>query len=229
MFEWPIATKIDMDTYPRKALFEHFMTFEIPVATRTIQPDITLLKSYVKDHGYRFSLVFGFILTRATNHVPELRHRIVNGELVDFNKIIPSFTILSKEKQLFFSRGVFTDIFADDYPENEAILEQAAKGLDPNVRTENQGMIYITNNPWNSFTSLQFPYSKRVASIPVFGIGKMYEHDGRVKAPLAIQNHHSLTDGFHIGHFLDIFHRHLEDPGLIERPFVSDFIARESA
>lgn len=228
MFELPVASKIDMDKYPRKALFEHFMDFDIPVVVRTIQTDITLLKDFIKDNGYRFSLVFGLIITRATNHVPELRHRIVEGELVDFNKIIPSFTILSKEKQLFFSRGVFTDNFADDYPENKEILETAAKGLDPNIGKETQGLIFITNNPWNSFTSLQFPYSKKVASVPVFGIGKIYEQDGQLKAPLAIQNHHALTDGFHIGHFLDILHQHLEDPDLIGRPYKSDFLSRES-
>ena len=103
------------------------------------------------------------------------------------------------------------------------INDNAAKGLDYNVGSENQGQVFITNNPWNSFTSLQFPYSKKVASIPVFGIGKMYNEDKKIRVPLAIQNHHSLTDGYHIGHFLDILNRHLEDPGLIAQPFSSNF------
>lgn len=224
MFEWPKATRINMETYSRKVLFEHFMGFEIPVATRTIQIDISKLKSYIKDNNYRFSLVLGFILTRASNHVPELRHRIQDGELVEFNKIIPSFTVLSKDKCVYFSKGVFTDNFSKDYLENLAITEIAAKGLEPNMGSGNQGQIFITNNPWNSFTSLQFPYSRQVASIPIVGIGKIYEEGGKIKAPLAIQNHHALTDGYHIGHFLDILHRHLDNPSLIDHPFRSDFV-----
>ena len=223
MFEWPIASRIDMDTYPRRALYEHFLTFEIPVASRTVQLDVTSLIDFVKTNNYRFSLVIGFIISRAVNHVPELRHRIEDGALVEFNKIIPSFTILSKDKLVYFSKGVFTDVFENDYYENLAINEHAAKGLDQNVGSENQGQIFITNNPWNSFTALQFPYSKKVSSIPVFGIGKMYNNNDKIKAPLAIQNHHSLTDGYHIGHFLDILEKHLKEPRLIERPFTSTF------
>lgn len=223
MFEWPVASRIDMDTYPRKQLYEHFLTFEIPVVTRTVQLDVTAFLDYIKSNNYRFSLALGFVITRATNHVPELKHRIQDGYLVEFNKIIPSFTILSKDKLVYFSKGVFTDNFDADYPENLEINENAAKGLDQNVGSENQGQIFITNNPWNSFTSLQFPYSTRVASIPVFGIGKIYRDEKSIKAPLAIQNHHSLTDGYHIGHFLDILNRHLEDPGLMRQPFVSHF------
>jgi len=223
MFEWPIASRIDMDTYPRRALYEHFLTFEIPVASRTVQLDVTSLIDFVKSNNYRFSLVIGFIISRAVNHVPELRHRIEDGALVEFNKIIPSFTILSKDKLVYFSKGVFTDVFENDYYENLAINEHAAKGLDQNVGSENQGQIFITNNPWNSFTALQFPYSKKVSSIPVFGIGKMYNDNDKIKAPLAIQNHHSLTDGYHIGHFLDILEKHLKEPRLIKRPFTSTF------
>lgn len=223
MFEWPIASRIHMDTYPRRGLYEHFLTFEIPVTTRTIQLDATPLVDFIKSNNYRFSLVIGFIITRAVNHVPELRHRIQDGALVEFNKIIPSFTILSKDKLLYFSKGVFTDVFENDYYENLTINENVAKGLDQNAGHENQGQIFITNNPWNSFTALQFPYSKNLSSIPVFGIGKMYGENDKIKAPLAIQTHHSLTDGYHIGHFLDILEKHLEDPRLIERSFTSTF------
>jgi len=223
MFEWPIASEIDMSTYPRRALYEHFLTFEIPVATRTVQLDVTHLMKFIKSNQYRFSTVIGFIITRAVNHVPELRHRIQDGNLVEFNKIIPSYTILSKDKIVYFSKGVFTDNFQNDYRENLAINENAAKGLEQNLGSDNQGQLFITINPWNSFTSLQFPYSKKVASIPVFSIGKIYVDGDKIKAPLALQNHHSLTDGYHIGHFLDIVEKHLGDPTLIERPFTSDF------
>jgi len=223
MFEWPTSTPIDIESYPRRELYEHFLSFEIPVATRTLQLDVTSLMSYIKRHNYRFSPVLGFMITRAVNHVPELCHRIQDGVLVEFTKIIPSFTMLSKDKLVYFSRGVFTDNFENDYAENLAINEHAANGREQNSGSENLGQIFITNNPWNSFTSLQFPYSSKFASVPVFGIGKMYKDGESIKAPLALQNHHSLTDGYHIGHFLDILHRHLEDPVLIERPFTSNF------
>jgi chloramphenicol O-acetyltransferase type A len=193
------------------------------VVTRTVQLDVTSLMKFIKSNQYRFSTVIGFIITRAVNHVPELRHRIQDGSLVEFNKIIPSYTILSKDKIVYFSKGVFTDNFQNDYRENLTINENAAKGMEQNLGSDNQGQLFITINPWNSFTSLQFPYSKKVASIPVFSVGKIYDDGDKIKAPLALQNHHSLTDGYHIGHFLDIVDKHLRDPTLIDRPFTSDF------
>ena len=222
-FEWPTAAPIDLETYPRRDLYEHFLTFEIPVATRTLQINVSALLAFAKSRKLRFSLTLGFVLTRAVNHVPELRHRILDDRLVSYDKIIPSFTILSPDKRLYFSKGVFSDRFADDYPSNAAIIERAAQGQEPNIGSDNQGQIFITNNPWNNFTSLAFPYSSRVASIPVFGIGKMFQNEGQTMASLAIQTHHGLTDGYHIAHFLDIMNRHLEEPGLIDSPFVSSF------
>lgn len=202
-------------------MYRHFLAFEIPVVTRTLQFDVSNLLAHAKSKKLRFSLTLGFVLTRAVNHVPEMRHRIVNDELVDYDKIIPSITVLGPDKNLYFSKGVFSDNFADDYPANLDILERAAQGREPNVGSDNQGQIFITNNPWNSFTSLNFPYSSKIASIPVFGIGKMYEDRGRTMAPIAMQTHHSLVDGYHVGLFLDILNRHLDDPSLIDQRFTS--------
>ncbi|WP_395685084.1 CatA-like O-acetyltransferase [Aestuariivirga sp.] len=218
-FRWPVARPIDLASYPRRNVYRHFLTFEIPVVTRTLQFDVSALLAHVKERKIRFSLTLGFVLTRAVNHVPEMRHRILNGELVDYDKIIPSITILGPDKNFYFSRGVFSDCFADDYPSNVAIIDRAALGLEPNIETDNKGQIFITNNPWNSFTSLSFPYSSKLASIPVFGVGKIYQDGGKSKAPFAMQTHHSLVDGYHVGLFLDILQRHLDNPDLIEKPF----------
>ncbi|MBU3679883.1 MAG: hypothetical protein FGM32_09810 [Candidatus Kapabacteria bacterium] len=223
MFEWPTATPIELDSYPRRFWYEHFLTFEIPLVYRTIQIDVTELHAYVKHHKKRFAVTLGMILTRASNHVPEMRHRILDGHLVEYNKVIPSFTLLSQEKIFRLCKGVYTDSFVDDYEENVAIIDRAARDPDPNVGSPNQGQIFITNNPWNSFTSIQAPYTSKLASVPVFCIGKMYTNNERLIAPLGIQTHHSVVDGYHVGHFIHNMERHLQDPTMLERAFMSTF------
>jgi chloramphenicol O-acetyltransferase type A len=215
MFEWPKCKPVDMNSYDRKELFEHFCTFEIPVATRTIQIDVTKLKDYIDKNNYKFSLFMGFIIARANNRVQEFKYRIQDGKLVEYDKIIPAFTVLSADKKLYFSRGVYTDDFKNDYKENLEINRIAGLGQDKNVGSSNQGLVFITVNPWNSFTSLQFPYSSRFASVPVFSIGKMYTDNDRIKAPFAFQTHHGLIDGYHVGLFLDVLESHLENPELV--------------
>lgn len=216
MFEWPNFKSVDMSSYDRKDLYEHFLTFEIPVATRTIQLDVTHLMSFIKQHNYKFSLFIGFILTRAANLVPEFRLRIHgDNELVAYEKIIPSFTILSDDKRLFFSKGVFTNGFQSDYYENLEINQRAANGLEPNLGNQNAGQMFISVNPWNQFTGLQFPYSKKHSSMPTISIGKLYEERGRSFVPFAIQTHHGLIDGYHMGQFVKIIEHHLQKPDLV--------------
>ena len=219
MFEWPVASKIDLGTYPRRRLFEHFMSFEIPITSRTIQIDVTGLRNFTKRKSLRFSLTLGFLLTRATNYVPELRHRLEDGVPVDYDRIIPSFTVLSDDHIVYFSKGVFTDSFDDDYHQNVEINARAARGLDQLTGPEKQGQIFITNIPWYSFTAIQHPYSSENASIPIFSIGKLYEERGRIKAPLGVQSHHAFVDGYHIGKFVEILDRHLAAPELIYHSF----------
>lgn len=217
--EWPSFTAINLETYPRRHIYEHFLDYEIPFTSRTTQLDITNLKNYIQNINLKFSLVFSFLLTRATNHVPELRHRIQDDILVEFDKIIPSFTVLSKEKVIYFSKGTYTDNFQHDYNHNHLVNEEASKGFNQIHGAESQGQIFITNIPWYSFTSIQHPYSRKNASIPIFSIGKIYEENGRTKVPLGIQSHHSIIDGYHISCFLDILIKHLDEPELISLPY----------
>ena len=89
--------------------------------------------------------------------------------------------------------------------------------------SSNLGQIFITINPWTTQTAVQAPYSKRMASVPVYCVGKMYDDNGRIKVGLGLQVHHGLVDGYHIGHCINIIERHLADPTLMERPFTSTF------
>lgn len=222
MFEWPQCKPVDMDTYARRDLYEHFLTFEIPVATRTLQFDVTHLWRYIKTHDYQFSLFFGCIIMRACNYVPEFRLRIHDEVLVDYVKVIPSFTVLSDDKRLFFSKGVFTDVFTDDYRENVEINKNAALGREPNMGVLNHGQVFISVNPWNRFTGLQFPYSRRYASMPTISIGMIYEDGDRLRVPFAIQTHHGLIDGYHMGQFIKIIDDHLRDPEAVLKPYLRE-------
>jgi chloramphenicol O-acetyltransferase type A len=153
---------------------------------------------------------FSFLVTKAMNEIPEFLHRIDNQALVEFNKVIPSFTVLSEDKILHFAKGVWTDDFRNDYGANTLAIERAFKGLDQATHQEGLGEIFITNIPWYSFTAIHHPYSKSTSSIPIVSTGKIYQDKGREIIPFGIQTHHALVDGYHIGllmkkleHFLD--------------------------
>lgn len=222
----PTATPIDLDTYARRYWYEHFCQFEIPITYRTIQIDVTALKTYCKQNNRKFSLTLGFILTRANNHVREFRHRIVNDTLVEYDRIIPAFTVLQPNNVFAIARGVYTDSYADDYRANLSNNERVATGLTTQQPSDHFGQVFITTNPWTTQTAVQAPYSKRLASMPVYCVGRMYDDGDRIKVGLGLQVHHGLVDGYHIGHLVDIIHQHLETPAIIEGHFVSTFQQR---
>jgi chloramphenicol O-acetyltransferase type A len=63
-------------------------------------------------------------------------------------------------------------------------------------------LIYLTCMPWVSFTSIVHPiHMHPVDSVPRIGWGKFFEENGTMKMPLAVQGHHSLVDGYHVGQY----------------------------
>jgi hypothetical protein len=56
------------------------------------------------------------------------------------------------------------------------------------------------------------------ASTPIVTIGKYFEHGRKLLLPLAIQVHHGIVDGIHIGRFIKRLGRILSDPDGMKRP-----------
>ena len=58
--------------------------------------------------------------------------------------------------------------------------------------------------PWASFRSLhlELPEANDYL-LPIFTLGRYREENGRTLLPLAMQVHHGVTDGFHVGRFFN--------------------------
>lgn len=219
----PRATAIDMQVYARKHWFDYFCDFDNPLIYKTVQFDVTELKNYCRENNLKFSLTMGFILTRATNHVAEFRHRIHDDAVIEYDKVVPVFTVLKPDRIVEFMQGVYTDCFAEDYTENIAIQERVRNGVEMPPQGNDLGRVFITTNPWTTHSAAQLPFTKRLASIPGYIVGKIQEENGRMKLAISLQVHHALMDGYHVGHLVHNVQRHLDDPTLIQREYHSLF------
>jgi chloramphenicol O-acetyltransferase type A len=56
--------------------------------------------------------------------------------------------------------------------------------------------VALTDYPPTAFTH---PYDKQYGSIPILTIGKYFQREAQVWMPLAVQVHHGLVDGIHVG------------------------------
>jgi chloramphenicol O-acetyltransferase type A len=208
----PTARPIDMEAYPRRAFFEYFRAFDVPVHSRTVQIDITRALEYIKKHDIVFSLAMTLLVTKAANEVPEFRQRIGGAGIEEYDFVVPFYTMLTPSKSVAFIVGRHADHFGASYEANMEIRREVRAGRIPRFDMINQGHITVSVVPWYSFTAITMPYSHRHASVPVISIGKFYQQQSATMIPLAIHSNHALIDGYHVAQFLDYLGSYLAVP-----------------
>lgn len=195
-----MRTRIDLEKYPRRGLFEAFKNRDIPFFSTTSNVDISGLKEFIDSSGHGFFVSVSFFVSKAVNAVPALRHRIVNGELYEFDRTDPAYTVLLDDETFSFCDSRHFDEFAEYQAYAKRRIEDVRKC--PDVSTgDKDHMFFITNIPWFTFTSFVHPYCKGYGSIPVVTVGRYFEHGGKVLLPVGIQVNHALVDGLHVGRF----------------------------
>ena len=62
----------------------------------------------------------------------------------------------------------------------------------------------ISMLPWTEFRSVNINvYDEGKFLLPIFTMGKFFERDEGRFLPLAIQVHHAVCDGYHVGMFVE--------------------------
>ena len=208
----PRAKAVDMNAYARKPVFQYFRNFDVRVNSRTVQLDVSETRKFIKDKGLVFSISMTLLVTQEANDVAAFRHRIVKGEIEEYDFVFPLYSVLTAEKSLSLVRGSFSGSFGKDYADNLAARDDVKAGKQQAIDLSSQGYIIVRVVPWYSFTAVTFPYSRHNDSVPQISIGKFYEQQGATLIPIAIQTNHALVDGYHVGLFLDRLSIYLADP-----------------
>lgn len=195
-----MKTKIDLERYKRKNLFEAFKNIDIPYFSSTSNVDITNFKEFIDKNGYSFFVSISFLISKSVNNIPELRHRIINNDLFEFSEVDPGYTVLLDDDTFSFCDSRHFDNFAEYRKHADMVISKVK--TNPDLSTEEKDhMFFITNIPWFSFTSIVHPHSEKYSSIPVVSIGKYFNQGDSLLAPVGIQVHHGLVDGIHVGKF----------------------------
>ena len=193
---------IDMRSWSRREHFNIYSTFDHPHFSLCANVDLTAFYPVVKQRGISFTVATVYVLARAANAIPEFRHRIRAGEVVEHEIVHPSTTILTNQDLFSFCAIEYTkdfSLFAARAAEQIAYVQEH-----PTVenKPEQDDLLYMTAIPWVSFTSFMHPIHLHPAdSVPRFAWGKYFEEGKCLKMPLSVQGHHALMDGIHIGRF----------------------------
>ena len=197
---------IDMETYPRKSHFEFFGSLAYPYVGFTANVDVTGPIRFAKEKGGSSFLAVLYVAVQAANAVPELRQRIVDGKIVEFDHCNVGYTVALPDKTFCNcyteSRMSIEEFFVD------AKARQAEAMKHPgfvNPDEDETGLIFASCIPWLAFTQCIQPAPIPADTNPRIVFGKYIKEGDRTLMPLHIQCNHALVDGYHLSEFYRIF------------------------
>jgi chloramphenicol O-acetyltransferase type A len=204
-----------MQTWSRREHFELFNTYGYPHWGISANVDMTAFFPAVKERGYSFTIAIVYVITRASNAIPEFRYRIREDKVVEHEIVNAGFTFLTDEDTFSFCFVDYDEnfsVFATEAEERIAYVKEqrGVKELPPD------NVLYMTSIPWVSFTSFLHPMRLQPEdSIPRFVWGKCFEEGELIKMPLGVQGHHAVMDGIHVGRFYAEVEKYLQQPDII--------------
>ncbi len=192
---------IDLASWPRRSQYTFFREFAQPHFSLCVEVDCTRLVEELKPAGVSpFNAVLWSLVT-AANDVPELRTRFRGDVVVEHEAVHASATVPNGDQGFVFcSLQYDADWLRFDASCQEAI--EAAKrqeGLAEN--TEGDEWLYLSCLPWLPFTAMTNPTRGPEDCVPRITWGRFHRRDEGWRLPVAIQVHHALVDGVHLGQF----------------------------
>lgn len=208
-----IIKKINMDTWKRKDMFNHFINDVKCVICLTAKVDVTDLVYSCKTKGYRFYPVYIYLVSKIVNNRDEFKMGYdENGQAGIWDIVSPSYIVFNKDDELF--TRLITE-YVDDFNQFYFnVLENMETYKDKRgfeVEYDIKNTFDISCLPWigyNSFDMHIFDSGTYLA--PVITWGKFCEENGRLLMPLTLQIHHAVADGFHVARFFEEIQKETE-------------------
>ncbi len=195
---------IELQTWSRASQFEFFRNVENPHFMISSRVDATRLMEDEKPAGVSVFNGALHAIMCAANAVPELRTRFSGDTVRQHDHVGASVTVPIDGENF-----AFCDIpFAPEWPlfdrSCKEIIDMARRqtGLVDRVAGE-EDWIFLTCLPWIHFTAMTHPVDGPQDCIPRIAWGRIAPDGGRWMMPVAVQVHHALVDGRHIGQFFE--------------------------
>lgn len=204
-------TTIDKNAWPRRGHYEFFAPMSHPFYSLTFPVEVTGLRSFCRAHGLSFYPAMVFAVTKAMEQVDAFRVRERDGAIVQYDALVPSFTDLRPDSDLFY---IVTLEAGEDLAEfcRRAKAQSAAQTeFLPSGPWDPEQEVYFTCLPWFPLTALTNERNLDPAdSIPRVSWGRWEEREGRTLLSLSLELNHRLVDGVHVGRFYEALNRFIQ-------------------
>lgn len=198
--------EIQMEQWSRKAHYEHYKNNIRCSYSITVDIDITNLLIRLKERGMKSYPAQVFMISSVVNQLPEFRMTMNNDQRLGYWEVIdPMYTVFDPITETFSAVWTKYDSCYNTF--YSAYLQDTAQytcgGLFPQEYIP-PNTFNISSVPWLDFTAFNINvFSDRNYLLPIFTIGKYKKENGKIMMPLAIQCHHAVCDGYHVGKFVE--------------------------
>lgn len=193
---------LDLETYKRKSHFEYFSQLAYPYVGVTADVEITEFHAKIKEQRLPFFLSFCYCVAQAANTVPEFRQRILEGQIIQFDRCRTSHTVALEDGTYCYCTLDYSLPFPDFLTYAQKMQEAAKQnGSIAESEGDTLDLFYISTLPWISYSALIQPVPIPADSNPRITWGKFSTRDNRLVLPVSVLCHHALVDGRHLGQF----------------------------
>lgn len=200
---------IDIHTWNRKQLYEHFSNLKDPFFGVTIPLDVTHAYKFSKEKDLSFFGIYLHDCMKAINSIENLKYRIENDKVLAYDSIHASATIMREDKTFGFS-FIEYDEDLNVFLNNLKSEKQRIRGSN-NLYPSKNGLdcIHCSALPWLNFSGHKEPVSGQLESVPKLAFSKVTKMNDKWMMNVAIYVNHALVDGYHIGLFSEKFQSNL--------------------
>jgi chloramphenicol O-acetyltransferase type A len=197
--------ELDLRNYPKKNQYEWFHTFPDPTYGIDVSIDVSLLVRLSKERKESFFPYFLFAVMQGVNSVFELRLREEKGKVYEYDRIHPTFTVMTDSGVYENTGCLMTEDFTQFYRDVEAAIEQVrhcspTEELNTLPLCAQSDVVYATCLPNLNYVSMRHPIpagNYDSLTVPRICWGKYHpEADGNEHVTLNITVSHTLVDGY---------------------------------
>ena len=201
---------IDINTWSRKPHYEHFKALKDPYFAVTIPFDVTNAYHMAKTNNISFFGKYLHDCMKAVNAIDEFKLRIIDDQVIKYDMINVSATLMRANKTFGFSYIEFDDDLNQFLKNINSEKNRIENSNDLYPLRNDQACIHCSALPWLNFTGHKEPVSGELESVPKLAFSKIeHQHDERIKLNVSISVNHALVDGYHVGLFSEKFQHYL--------------------
>jgi chloramphenicol O-acetyltransferase type A len=189
----------------RRDRFAFFDRMDSPAVNLCFRLDLPDLRPWCRDNGLGPFHVLLHAVLRSVLQVENFRYRVLDGEVIRIDRLVPSYTVVNHNGDLNFAQFEWSDDVRTFAARSRAARSEAEAmaALNDKHTTKSprdaKDQVFVTCMPWLDFTSLQHPMASIAApDIPSLAWGRFSDGPRGLQLPFSVQAHHGFVDGYHI-------------------------------